>query len=104
MMFMSNDVVTGEGELTRKSTAGKARIISDLQAHKTDTGSSAVQVGIMTERITELTAHMKTHKHDFAARRSLLQLVGKRKRLLKYIAAQSGDEYLALIKKLGIRR
>jgi len=82
----------------------KAGIAKDLQAHKTDTGSPAVQVGIMTARIAELTGHMKANKHDFAARRALLQLVGKRKRLLKYIAEQSGEEYLALIKKLGIRR
>jgi small subunit ribosomal protein S15 len=82
----------------------KAKITKDLQASKTDTGSPAVQVGIMTERIAELTAHMKQNKHDFMARRALLQLVGKRKRHLKYIAAGSGEEYLALIKKLGIRR
>jgi small subunit ribosomal protein S15 len=82
----------------------KAKITSDLAAHKTDTGSSAVQVGIMTERIAELTAHMKQNKHDFAARRRLIQLVGKRKRLLKYIAEQSGEDYLKLIQKLGIRR
>ena len=82
----------------------KAKISSDLAAHKTDTGSPAVQVGIMTARIAELTDHLKTHKHDFAARRALLQLVGKRKRLLKYIAGGSGEAYLELIKKLGIRR
>lgn len=82
----------------------KSGITKDLQAHKDDTGSPAVQVGIMTARIAELTDHMKANKHDFSARRALLQLVGKRKRLLKYIAEQSGDEYLALIKKLGIRR
>ena len=82
----------------------KAEIAKDLSSSKNDTGSSAVQVGIMTARIAELTAHLKTHKHDFAARRSLLQLVGKRKRLLKYISEKSSDEYLALIKKLGIRR
>jgi small subunit ribosomal protein S15 len=82
----------------------KAKITADLASHKTDTGSSAVQVGIMTERIAELTAHLKANKHDFAARRALLQLVGKRKKLLKYIAEGSGEEYLALIKKLGIRR
>jgi small subunit ribosomal protein S15 len=82
----------------------KAGIIKDLKAHDKDNGSPAVQVGIMTTRIAELTDHMKKNKHDFAARRRLLQLVGKRKRLLKYIAEQSGDEYLALIKKLGIRR
>ena len=82
----------------------KAKITSDLQAHKTDNGSPAVQVGIMTARIAELTGHLKTHKHDFAARRALLQLVGKRKRLLKYIAEKNGESYLELIKKLGIRR
>jgi small subunit ribosomal protein S15 len=53
----------------------KAKITSDLQASKTDTGSPAVQVGIMTERIAELTAHMKANKHDFAARRALLALL-----------------------------
>lgn len=82
----------------------KAKVTSDLQAHKTDTGSPAVQVGIMTVRIAELTDHMKKNKHDFAARRALLQLVGKRKRHLKYIAEGDGEAYLALIKKLGIRR
>ncbi len=82
----------------------KAKVVSDLQSHKTDTGGSAVQVGIMTARIAELTDHLKAHKHDFMARRSLLQLVGKRKRLLKYIAEKNGETYLELIKKLGIRR
>ena len=82
----------------------KAKLINDLGTSKTDSGSPAAQVGIMTSRIAELTDHMKRHNHDFAARRALLQLVGKRKRLLKYIAEKNGDEYLALIKKLGIRR
>jgi small subunit ribosomal protein S15 len=82
----------------------KAEVTSDLKAHDKDTGSPAVQVGIMTARIAELTDHMKKNKHDFMARRRLLQLVGKRKRLLKYIADQNREEYLALIKKLGIRR
>lgn len=82
----------------------KAEVTKDLKAHDKDSGSPAVQVGIMTARISELTGHLKTHKHDFAARRGLLQLVGKRKRLLKYIAEQDGEAYLSLIKKLGIRR
>ena len=86
------------------STEKKTKVIKDLQAGKTDTGSAAVQVGIFTERIKELTEHLKTNKKDFAARRGLLQLVGKRKRLLQYIAAQDGQAYLDLIKKLGIRR
>lgn len=86
------------------SSEKKAEVTKDLKAHDKDSGSPAVQVAIMTARIAELTEHMKRNKHDFMARRRLLQLVGKRKRLLKYIAEQSGDEYLALIKKLGIRR
>jgi small subunit ribosomal protein S15 len=86
------------------SSEKKAAVTKELKAHEKDSGSPAVQVGIMTARIAELTDHMKKHKHDFAARRRLLQLVGKRKRLLKYIAEQNGEEYLALIKKLGIRR
>jgi small subunit ribosomal protein S15 len=79
-------------------------IITSLQATKADTGSSAVQVGLETERIKELTEHLKVHKKDFAARRGLLQLVGKRKRHLQYIAAKNGQAYLDLIKKLSIRR
>lgn len=86
------------------SSEKKVQVTKDLKAHDKDTGSPAVQVGIMTARIAELTDHMKANKHDYMARRRLLQLVGKRKRLLKYIAEQSGDEYLAVIKKLGIRR
>lgn len=86
------------------STEKKAKVVADLQKDKKDTGSSAVQVGILTERIKELTDHLKTHKHDFMARRGLLQAVGKRKRLLKYIASKDGQAYLDLIKKLGLRR
>jgi small subunit ribosomal protein S15 len=86
------------------SGENKQATIVKLQAHKTDTGSSAVQVGIMTERIKELTEHLKANKHDFMARRGLLQLVGKRRRLLKYIAEHDSQSYLELIKKLGIRR
>ena len=86
------------------SSEKKQATIKSLQGSKTDTGSSAVQVGIMTERVKELTEHLKVHKHDFMARRGLLQLVGKRRRLLKYIAEKDSKSYLDLIKKLGIRR
>ena len=86
------------------SAEKKQATIKDLQKDKTDTGSSAVQVGIMSARIKELTEHLKINKHDFMARRGLLQLVGKRKRLLKYIASRDGQAYLDLIAKLGIRR
>ncbi len=82
----------------------KQKIIADNANDKKDTGSPAVQVSILTARIQELTVHLKTHKKDFAARRGLLQMVGKRKRLLKYLAEKDSKQYLALIKKLSIRR
>lgn len=86
------------------TTEKKSKIIADLQKDKKDTGSPAVQAGILTERIKELTDHLKTNKHDFMARRGLLQAVGKRKRLLKYLAEQDGKAYLDVVKKLGIRK
>ncbi len=86
------------------STEKKQAVVKDLQKDKNDTGSSAVQVGILTERIKELTDHLNTNKKDFMARRGLLQMVGKRRRLLKYIAQKDSKAYLDLIQKLGIRR
>ena len=81
----------------------KQTVIADLQAGKTDTGSPAVQVGILTERIKELTEHLKSNQHDYMARRGLLQLVGHRRSLLEYIAKKNAQKYLGLIQKLGIR-
>jgi small subunit ribosomal protein S15 len=86
------------------STAKKAELIKTHQTGKTDTGSPEVQVSIITARIAEITEHLKVNKHDFMARRGLLQLVGKRRRLLKYLADKDGQAYLDLIAKLGIRR
>ena len=86
------------------SSDKKQAIIADLQTSKNDSGSATVQVGVLTERIKELTEHLKINKHDFAARRGLLQMVGRRRRLLKYIAAKDSQAYLDLIKKLGLRR
>jgi len=85
------------------SSEKKTAAIKSAQLHKNDTGSAAAQVAVATERIKELTEHLKRNKKDFAARRGLLQLVGKRKRLLKYIAEKDGQAYLDLKKKLGIR-
>jgi len=82
----------------------KQTVIKAVQSHKNDVGSAAVQAGILTERIKELTEHLHTHKKDFAARRGLLQLVGQRKRHLQYIAQHNSQTYLELVKKLGIRR
>ena len=86
------------------STEKKQAAIKDVQVHAKDTGGSSAQVAVLTERIKELTEHLKVNKHDYAARRGLLQMVGKRRRLLKYIAERDSKTYLDLIKKLGIRR
>lgn len=82
----------------------KSAAIKSAQVHGKDTGGASVQVAIDTERIRELTEHLKVNKKDFAARRGLLQLVGKRRRLLRYIAERDSQGYLDLIAKLGIRR
>lgn len=86
------------------SFENKQKLISSSQRAKQDTGSPEVQVTIMTARINEITEHLKNNKHDFMARRGLLQLVGKRKKLLKYLAEQNPKAYLETIEKLGIRR
>lgn len=82
----------------------KAKIVADVQRHKTDVGSPQVQVAILTERIKEVTAHLQANKHDFHGRRGLLQMVGKRKRLLKYLQGENYEAYTALIAKLGLRK
>lgn len=86
--------------------AGQAKqnVIQEFQVHKTDTGSSEVQVAILTRRIAELTEHFKTHKHDHHSRRGLLQLVARRRRLLDYLRGRSPERYKNLITSLGIRR
>lgn len=86
------------------STEKKQGIIKDLQVNKNDTGSPEVQIGILSERIKELTEHLKVNKKDFMARRGLLQMVGQRKRLLRYLAKKDSNKYLELTEKLKIRR
>lgn len=81
----------------------KQQIISDYQVHETDTGSADVQVAMLTERINRLSSHLKANKQDHSSRRGLLQMIGRRKRLLAYIRKQDLERYQALIKRLGIR-
>ena len=80
-----------------------AELIKEFGKNDQDSGSAPVQVAIMTDRIRELTEHMKSHKKDFHTRRGLLMLVGKRRRLLSYIKSNNIDEYRELIGRLGIR-
>lgn len=82
----------------------KAQAIALTQVGKKDVGSPQAQVSILTARIKEVTQHLKTNKHDFMARRGLIQMVGKRKRLLKYLERRDFDGYKALVDKLGLRK
>jgi len=81
----------------------KQEIIKKYGKDAKDSGSTAVQVAMMSKKISELTEHLKTNQKDFATKRGLLMMVGKRKRLLSYLKSQNLDEYRDLIKKLGIR-
>ena len=81
-----------------------SKIIKDFGSNETDSGSADVQVEILTERIKNLTEHLKTHKKDFGSRRGLLSMVGQRRNLLKYIKNKNEDRYINLINKLGLRR
>ena len=83
---------------------GKQEIIQEHGAHEGDTGSPEVQVAVLTKRISHLTDHLRTHKHDFHSRRGLLKLVGKRRRLLKYLQKKDVERYRSLIARLGLRR
>jgi small subunit ribosomal protein S15 len=82
----------------------KESIVQGHRTHDSDTGSTEVQVALLTSRIEGLTQHLRVHKHDEATRRGLLGLVGKRRRLLRYLNSQDVGRYRSLIAKLGLRR
>jgi small subunit ribosomal protein S15 len=82
----------------------KQDLISQYATTAGDTGSPEVQVAVLTERITNLTEHLKVHKKDFASRRGLLMMVGQRRRLLDYVRRKEQSRYQALIERLGLRR
>ncbi len=86
------------------TTERKAELIKKFAQGKGDTGSPEVQVSILSERISNLTEHFKTHKKDNHSRRGLLKMVSQRRRLLDYLKRESDDRYKALIKELGLRR
>ncbi len=81
----------------------KQAIIQEFQAHEGDTGSTEVQIAVLTERINELTTHMRVNKHDYATQRGLIMLVGQRRRLLRYLRNNNSASYKKTIKKLKIR-
>jgi small subunit ribosomal protein S15 len=86
------------------STEQKKTILGDYGVHESDTGSPEAQVALLTKRISDLTEHLKVHKHDHHSRRGLLLMVGRRRRLLNYLAKVEIERYRALIQRLGLRR
>jgi len=82
----------------------KASIIDKFRLHEGDTGSTEVQVAVLTARIKQLTKHMAANSHDFHTKRSLLKLIGQRRRLLAYLSKQDLSRYQNLIKRLGLRK
>ena len=82
----------------------KQTVIEANRTHAKDTGSPEVQVAMLTNRINQLTEHLRAHSKDFHSRRGLLMMVGKRRRLLQYLNRESNERYRSLIEKLGLRR
>jgi len=82
----------------------KQEIIEQFKIHEADTGSPEVQIAILTERIKDLTEHLKTHPKDFHSRRGLFLMVGQRRRLLNYLKKYHVDRYYAVLEKLGLRK
>jgi small subunit ribosomal protein S15 len=86
------------------TTAQKKSILTEYGVHESDTGSPEAQVALLTTRISGLTEHLKVHKHDHHSRRGLLLMVGRRRRLLNYVARVDIERYRSLIQRLGLRR
>ena len=84
--------------------ADKQAIIEEYRLHESDNGSTEAQVAVLTSRITELTQHLHQHNHDESTRRGLLKLVGRRRRLLRYLNSEDVGRYRTLIARLGLRR
>jgi len=82
----------------------KVEIIGNYKRSEADTGSTEVQVALLTQRINELTGHMAANRHDYHTQRSLLKLVGQRRRLLAYLSREDKDRYRSLISRLGLRK
>lgn len=91
-------------KVSKKAAGGKVDLIKKYQSHKEDTGSTEVQIAILTKKISELTKHLREHKKDFDSRRGLLMMVGKRRRLLNYLKKTEEDKYTKLIADLGLRK
>jgi small subunit ribosomal protein S15 len=90
--------------VAKKVAGGKVDLIKKYQSHKEDTGSTEVQIAILTKKVSDLTKHLKEHKKDFDSRRGLLMMVGKRRRLLNYLKKSDEERYQKVIVDLGLRK
>jgi small subunit ribosomal protein S15 len=92
------------GQIVVMTPEKKKTVIEDFRTHPSDTGSPEVQIALLSERITYLTEHFKTHQKDHHSRRGLLKLVGQRRQLLNYLKRKSVDRYNIVVERLGLRR
>ena len=90
--------------MSSMSKLNKNEVKEELKAHKKDTGSASVQIVQLTDKIKQLTGHLKGHKKDFSGRRGLLKMVGKRRKLLDYQAKRKPKDYKKILKKLGLKK
>lgn len=86
------------------SSSQKSEVIEDFREHETDTGSSRVQIAVLTRRINELTDHFRQHPHDHHSRRGLLKMVGRRRRLLDYLKRTDVEQYRQILEELNLRK
>jgi small subunit ribosomal protein S15 len=101
---VSPEILSLKGGGTVLATERKQELIAQYKTHEGDTGSPEVQIALLSERITYLTEHFRTHKKDHHSRRGLLKIVGQRRRLLDYLKKKDVERYRTIINKLGIRR
>src|SRR6476661_3409971 len=99
-----SEAPTPQGDRMSLDVATKKQIIAEFGTKEGDTGSPEVQVALLSRRISDLTEHLKTHKHDHHSRRGLLILVGQRRRLLQYLAKTDINRYRSIVERLGLRR
>ncbi len=102
-----SDIVAPAKAVAKVKTVKKGEstdLVKKYQTHENDTGSTEVQIAILTKKVSDLTKHLKTHKKDFDSRRGLLMMVGKRRRLLNYLRKSEEEKYTKLIADLGLKR
>ena len=101
--WVVSDIFSGGTFIHMIPKEKKQAVIAEFRTHESDTGSPEVQVAVLTERIRELTEHLKVHKKEFHSRRGLLKMVGSRRRLLRYLMNKDFNRYRSLIERLGLR-